>query len=317
MTFQIEVLLTENELAEQFLAALEQRHLPEKFFYWFPLSVKAWLDLCQGEQPYKNFSRSYQLVSRHAQAIARQSRAEKIEVVSLGAGQGDKDLLVLRGLEASGIKVRYRPVDPSQALLEMATQRAAAAGFPVRGLKAEVENPRTAEVLAPQSRDEPRLFLVLGNTLGVIDPLEFLRTLRALARREDRFLVDGEMFSAEDTLAGYDNPVNRRFAFAPLASVGLEDGRDGALIFTSETDARRDGLHRLSKHFRAARDLAIAVAGRRVGLASGETLAMHCSYKYARPTFLGLLREAGLEPLDEFLSEDERFLMVFAAPGAK
>lgn len=314
--FSIEVLLTENELAEEFLAALEQRYLPEKFFYWFTLSVKAWLDLCQGTQPYKNFSRSYELISRHAAEIARHSRSPTMEVVSLGAGQGDKDLLLLQALRERGVGVRYRPVDASQALLELALLRAAQAGLAARGLKADVEKPETADALAA-SADEPRIYLVLGNTLGVIDPLQFFQTLRGLLRRDDRLLVDGEIFCAEDTLAGYDNPVNRRFAFAPLASVGLEEGRDGALVFASEMDARRTGLYRVSKHFRAARDLAIPVAGRRVVLAAGEKIAMSCSYKYARAAFLAMVRETGFEPLGEYVSEDARFLMVLAAPAPR
>ena len=39
-------LLTENDLADEFVSAFRARRLPEKFFYWFPLSVRAWLALC-------------------------------------------------------------------------------------------------------------------------------------------------------------------------------------------------------------------------------------------------------------------------------
>ena len=100
---EIEVLLTENELAEQFLAALRNRYLPEKFFYWFPLSVRAWLNLCKSAGPYRNFSRSYELIRKHAVEIARQlagPSTKDLKVVGLGAGQGDKDLLVLEALRS-------------------------------------------------------------------------------------------------------------------------------------------------------------------------------------------------------------------------
>lgn len=313
---ELDVLLTESELAEEFLSALEQRYLAEKFFYWLPLSVKAWLDLCQGSQPYKNFSRSYELVFRYAAEIASHSRGAKVEVVSLGAGQGDKDLRVLQALRVSGATPRYRPVDASQALLELALARAAEEGFAARGLKADVGSRKTIEALAA-SAQEPRLYLVLGNTLGVIDPGEFLGLLRELLRPEDRVVVDGEIFSEQATMAGYDNPVNRRFAFAPLASVGLEEGRDGTLVFESQMDGRREGLHLVSKYFRAARRLEIPVAGRRVTLDAGETISMNSSYKYSRAAFLRMLREAGrFTSLGEYLSEDGHFLMVHAAPGS-
>ena len=36
-----QTLLTENALAEEFVSAFQERRLAEKFFYWFPLSVRA------------------------------------------------------------------------------------------------------------------------------------------------------------------------------------------------------------------------------------------------------------------------------------
>lgn len=319
--FAIEVLLTEQELTQEFLAALEKRYLPEKFFYWFPLSVQAWLDLCQDQAPYKNYARSFQLVAEHAAEIAREA-AGPVEVVSLGAGQGDKDLLVLEALRAcpersrgvAGRAVRYRPVDASQALLELAVSRAARAGITVRGLKADIETSATFDALAA-SAAEHRLYLVLGNSLGVMDPLSFLEKLRRLLRPLDQLLLDAELFNPAATMAGYDNPVNRRFAFGPLASLGLVEGRDGELVFSSETDARLEGLHQVSKHFRAARRLEISVAGRTVALETGETVLMNCSWKYSRAALARLLGEAGgLASLREFRSPDQGFVLVLARP---
>ncbi len=314
---RIDVLLTENKLAEQFLASLEQRYLPEKFFYWFPLSVRAWLELCQGAQPYKNFSRSYELMSRHAADVARAFGGTKVEVVSLGAGQGDKDLLMLDALRAAGRTPLYQPVDSSQALLELAVMRAAEAGFETRGLKADIADSHATDALRA-SADAPRLYLLLGNTLGAFDPPKLLAELRALLRPEDRLLLDGEIYNAQDTMPGYDNPVNRRFAFAPLASVGLEEGRDGALVFESATDSRLDGLHMVTKHFRAARSLAIPVGGQSVRLEAGERIVMSSSCKYSRAAFQRMLRESGgFQPLAEYLSADERFAMALVAPDSR
>ncbi len=316
---EIDVLLTEKKLAEDFLAGLERRYLAEKFFYWFPLSVKAWLDLCQGAQPYQNYTRSYQLVSKHAATLAERMPRDGLEVVGLAAGQGDKDLLVLEALGRSGRMPSYRPIDSSQGLLELAVARASDAGFPTRGLKADVEDPQT---LAWASRQDgppaqPRLYLLLGNSLGIIDPLKFLAWLRSAlrparaGRPQDLLVIDGELYSTETTLQGYDNPVNRKFAFAPLASLGLEEGRDGTLVFEDEKDRRLDGSHLVSKHFRAARRLKIPVAGQWVELQPGEKILMNASWKYSLEAFVKLIREtAEVRVLERFLSDDERFVMM-------
>jgi uncharacterized SAM-dependent methyltransferase len=223
-------------------------------------------------------------------------------------------VLLLEALRAEGAEVSYQPVDSSQALLEIALGSAAGNRFPACGLKADLADPRTARALAA-SAGGPRLYLVVGNTLGVTGPAQFLETLRAVLRPEDRVLVDGEIFDEQGTMAGYDNPVNRRFAFAPLASVGLEEGRDGELVFESRADAGLDGLHLVTKHFRASRTLDIRLAAERVTLSAGEKVEMSSSYKYSRGVFLSMLRETGgLEPLAEYVSDDKHFVMALARP---
>jgi len=123
----IHTLLTENALADEFVSAFHARRLPEKFFYWFPLSVRAWLALCS-DGAYSQF-RALALVDRAFQRGARALVSRRpLEVVSLGAGQGDKDLLLLEALRERGARVSYVPVDTSQALLEMACAGALAAG---------------------------------------------------------------------------------------------------------------------------------------------------------------------------------------------
>ena len=307
----IHVLLTENALADEFVSAFRARRLPEKFFYWFPLSVRAWLAVCS-DGAYRNFVRSRSLIARSAAELARLFPAAPLEVMSLGAGQGDKDLLLLEALRARGARATYVPVDTSQALLEMACGGALAAGFPAQGTKADLTNPTHLGALAADPETPPRLVLLLGNTLGAFDPIAEAGELAGLLRPGDALLLDGEIYAGDVTVAGYDNPLNRRFAWAPLNAVGISES-DGELVFAAADDARLPGLHLIPKHFQASRDVQALLGGEALSLARGERLAMSHSYKYAAETFLRILSGAGLVARWQGRSEDDRFLMVLAA----
>jgi len=308
----IHALLTENDLAAEFVAAVQQRRLPEKFFYWFPLSVRAWIALCS-DGAYRNFVRSRSLIARSRDELARLFSPAPLEVLSLGAGQGDKDLLILEALRENGVRVSYVPVDTSQALLEMACGGALGAGIPTQGIKADFTNPLHLQALTADPETPRRLVLLIGNTLGAFDPIAEARELAKLLRPGDALLVDGEIYAGDATVAGYDNPLNRRFAWAPLNAVGITDA-DGELVFEAADDPRLPGLHLIPKHFRAGRDVEPLLGGEVLRIGRGERLAMNHSYKYAADTFLRILSDAGLAVAWQGRSDDSRFLMVLATP---
>jgi uncharacterized SAM-dependent methyltransferase len=309
----IHALLTENDLADEFVAAIEARRLPEKFFYWFPLSVRAWLALCS-DGAYRNFERSRSLIARSAAELAELWPPGPLEVLSLGSGQGDKDMILLAALREHGVRVSYVPVDTSQALLELACGAALRARFPAQGIKADLTKPRHLEALAPEPETARRLGLLIGNTLGAFDPIADARRLAQLLRPGDALLVDGELYAGTATVAGYDNALNRRFAWAPLHAVGIREG-DGELVFEAQQDGRLPGLHLIAKHFHAGRDVAVQIGGDVVPLERGDRVQMSHSYKYTAETFLRILSDAGLAVRWQGRSDDQRFLMALVAPA--
>src|SRR6266498_72891 len=197
----IQVLLTETAIADEFVVSFRTRRLEEKFFYWFPLSVRAWLALCS-DGAYRNFVRSRSLIAQSAKDLGARLQSASLEVVSLGSGQGDKDLILLQHLVADGKRIRYVPVDASQALLEMACAGALQAGIWAQGIKADFNHAQHLAELAPGPETPPRLVMLLGNTLGAFDPIAEAGALAGLLRPEDRLLVDGEIYAGHQTVAG-------------------------------------------------------------------------------------------------------------------
>ena len=124
----IDILLSEEQIAQDFLDSLKKHDLPEKFFYWFPLSVRAWINLCKDGE-YRNYIRSHSLLEEHASKLVSMIPSKTVELISLGAGQGTKDFLILEELQKQDKLLNYRPVDASQGLLEIACRSAKEKNF--------------------------------------------------------------------------------------------------------------------------------------------------------------------------------------------
>ena len=80
---RIDVLLSEDHMAQSFMASLTRGELDEKFFYWFPLSVRAWLNLCS-DGAYRNFVRSHSVLQTYASDLVKGLPTGPIEGISLG-----------------------------------------------------------------------------------------------------------------------------------------------------------------------------------------------------------------------------------------
>jgi uncharacterized SAM-dependent methyltransferase len=300
----IEVLLTELEIANEFSESLEARDLPEKFFYWFPLSVRSWRALA-AEPLFTGLQKVWAAVSeRLPRALAHFDGS--VPVLSFGAGDGERDRVVLRGLRKASKDTRYFPVDASQTLLEIACAAAEDEEFETVGIKADISS-RMHLLLAADAAEAPRLFLMAGNTLGGFDPLDQIKNLSDAMRPGDLLVIDGAL----DTQTGDPLPQSEtemQFAFAPLATIGIS-AEDGRVRFEQKRDSRHPGLLMIAKHFQADRDVRISVASQDLAIARGERIFMNFRYQYSAAAFRWLIEDhAGLKIEESIESDDHRFI---------
>src|SRR5436305_366901 len=148
----IEVLLTEAEIAEEFVESIEARDLPEKFFYWTAPSVAAWRTLSAHSE--ETTRGTWSTLSAKAPDLTK-SFGKRVPVISLGAGDAVKDRQLLKSLSASGREVLYYPVDASQTLLEIACAGAEDDDCEAMGIKADISSPMHL-VLAADVSESPR-----------------------------------------------------------------------------------------------------------------------------------------------------------------
>lgn len=301
---KVEVLLTEAEIAQEFSDALEARDLPEKFFYWSPQSVQAWLALSH-DIAFESNLHSWNLLVADGEKLAGYFDSS-VAVVSLGAGDGAKDVLLLKALAEAKLDVEYFPVDASQSLLENACAAAEDAEIDTLGLKADISSP-VHLVLAADASESPKLYLLCGNTLGGFDPLDQIQHLTHCMKDCDRLIVDAEIHDGS-AMAARDSQVGRNFGFAPLASVGI--GPDhGDLKFELKHDERHEGLYLVTRHFHAHRDVEVSLPDREIMLPRGERVSLNFNYTYTPDAFRWVLTECGgLHILDEVPSPDGRFV---------
>ncbi len=308
--FSVQVLLREDEIAAGFEHSLARRFLDEKFFYWLPASVRAWVDLMSAPE-YRNANRALRLLQAYGGELVK-LWPEVDTLCGLGCGEGSKDKILLQAFAVAGRPLAYTAVDFSQALLELALAAADSSATELRGMKLDVMSDDHLRALAGQGR--ACVFATLGNTLGAFDPRQFPRRLRQIMRPADRALFDGEIFAGESTLTGYDNPTNRRFAFSPLAGIGLTE-QDGELKFElRQRSEGRAGLHEVAKYFVAGRDLDLRIGAFTTRLAKGEKLLMSSSLKYDEAVFFELIERGGFAVELRAKSEDGKFLLAAARP---
>lgn len=297
----IEVLLTEAEIAQEFADSLEARDLPEKFFYWTPLSVKRWKEL--SERSEGSLRATWESLAAKAAGLTAPFGA-KVPVISLGAGEGLKDRLFLRALVAAGREVKYFPVDASQTLLEMAVAGAEDDDVEVLGIKADIAS-HMHLVLAADVSEAPRIFLMVGNTLGGFDPMDQIKQVADVVQKGDILIIDARL---RDGAPLPPREEQQRFVFAPLEAAGVSPD-DGQVDFAENRDDRLDGLYMVTRRFQAARDLRFQAGGKEVPMARGERILLNFRYLYTAEAFRWLLTEhAGLRVVGEMNSPDGRFV---------
>ena len=297
----IEILLTEAEIADEFAEGLEARDLPEKFFYWTALSVRTWKDLSATAN--ESLRQTWDALALKAGELTK-SFGARVPVISFGAGDGSKDRIILKALRDAGREVKYFPVDASQTLLEIACAGAEDDDCEALGLKADISSP-VHLLLAADVSEPPRLFLMFVNTLVGFDPLDQMKHVAACLHAGDIVILDAQI---ADEGASEPSEAEKSFVFAPLASVGLS-ADVGELKFVENRDDRHEGLHLMTRRFQASKDLTMAASGREIHVERGERIFLNFRYRFTREALRWLLaKHADLKIMGEIPSADGRFV---------
>src|SRR5262245_60755520 len=220
------------------------------------------------------------------------------EIVEIGAGSSRKTQLLLDALGQHGGK-RFVPIDVSPAALAEAGERLVAR-YPwleVLGVVGDFERD-----LGAVPRSGARLVCFLGSTIGNLEAEErvpFLRCVRAMLERQDRFLLGVDLVKAQARLHA---------AYNDARGVTAEFNRNVLRVLNRELDGNLDPAafaHRAFYDPRLERIEMRLVALRRVEsrlarldlelvFEPGEELHTEISCKFRRESVAEAFRGAGL-----------------------
>lgn len=196
--------------------------IPPRYLYDSEVGTDYWVNLCSDPE-YSYFQTSHGFFHSNAGQLVRQIKdtiGAEFGFVSLGPGDGRKDLEILRACVNGKLNVVYHPYDVSPRMLGCTARTIRKLNAPAVPVSAVVgEFDEIAELKDGFAvRDAPRVISVLGNSLGnVSDELAFITNLRPLMRVGDLLLLEVRLTHGDEaTPPELSRPSARHFYISPL-----------------------------------------------------------------------------------------------------
>lgn len=205
------------------------RVLPTIYSYLTNAGYHNWLRLTE-DQSYDYYADSLKLFTEHDKSLATKIKGalnrDDIDMISLGPGDGRKDVVLLKALEkVFGVSdLYYYPFDVNPSMISHAMTAAGSQRrlkkMKVKAILADFDSlPEFSGIY--QYRDAPNLLSLLGNTLGNLpDDRGFLEQIYSGAMvRGDLLLLEVRKSQASDSTLRTE--ANMEFDFGPLEMLGI------------------------------------------------------------------------------------------------
>ena len=280
------------------LASLRTRRVNHKFHYDSVKQTQKWLALHEVHSPARYDAGCRSTYDLAFAETAAQIESRSVQVIGLGCGGGQKDVELIKQLQARGKKISYTPCDVSVAMVLVARQ-AALALVPGKDCSPLVCDLATAGDLQNHLATRHPSLVTFFGMIPNFEPRQILPKLAALLRPKDFLLFSANLAPGMDYAAGmkqilpqYDNPLTRDWLSAFLFDLGVE-ATDGKLRFTVETGGL--GLQRVVARFHFRHSRRIQVGDREFSFARGEAIRLFFSYRYTPARAAKLLAQHGLK----------------------
>jgi uncharacterized SAM-dependent methyltransferase len=290
-------LVNDEALERQLKRHLDRRELPDAFLYTGDGGAANWLTL-EASDRFPIAATLTRLMEEQASSIARRVGARH-SVVSIGAGDAQKEVLLLERLTDYALPVCYI-IDVSSRMVDEAIRNLSGLGIETKGAVAFCED---IDTLAP-NWDRPLLLGLLGNNFCNYDPSALLSLIHRNLVPADLFLFDCNLLPdqpedidrwVQEMEAVYNSPENVQFNMAPLVARGMDpDGCQFELkLITVNSPA--GPIYRTRKRIHVTQPAVVQCGNQTVHIAAGEVIEMGFTYKYRLDQLRQCLDENGFE----------------------
>jgi uncharacterized SAM-dependent methyltransferase len=294
------------------LASLRTRKVNHKFHYDSVKQTQKWLALHEAHSPARYDEDCLATYDRAFIAATSQIKPRRMLVLGLGCGGGQKDVRLLKLLQARGKKISYAPCDVGVAMTLVA-RKAALKVLPETNCFPFVCDLASADDLpAAFASRFPLHASRLVTFFGMIpnfEPQAILPRLASLVRPQDFLLFSANLAPGKNYTAGvkeilpqYDNAPTRDWLLTFLLDLGIERG-DGKLQFAIESGGF--GLKRVVARFHFIRGCRVQIESESFTFRRGESIRLFFSYRYTSALVRKALARHGLEVLDQWITQSE------------
>jgi L-histidine N-alpha-methyltransferase len=297
------------------------RSIPPKYFY-DERGSRLFDAICDLPEYYLTRAEE-SLLARYGEEIV--ARAEATALVEIGSGMARKTRRLIEALCARTATPRYVPFDIAREPIE-ASASALLTRYPqlsVCGVVGDFACDLPQLGLAAPTAAGPRLFALLGSTIGNLDEREAPRFVRAVAQLltdRDTFLLGVDLVKdarllhaayndAQGVTAAFNKNVLRVIS-RELDADFDERGFDHDAFYDSER--QRIEMHLVSQRLMAVRLGRIDMS---VELRAGERIMTEISRKFTRTSVERMLGLGGLRLREWYAAEDGAFALCVAGRG--
>jgi uncharacterized SAM-dependent methyltransferase len=289
------------------LESLRQRAVNHKFHYDSVKQTQRWLALHQAYSPSRNDVDCGATYDRAFEAAVAGLDSEKIHLIGLGCGGGQKDTRLLKLLKCRRKLGSYTPCDVSTAMVLTARQMALSALTEENCFPLVCDLLRADDLVSVLAVRHPALITFFG-MIPNFEPETILPKLGALIQNEDVLLFSANLAPGFDydtgvgkVLPQYDNQATRDWLLTFLFDLGVES-HDGMLNFTVE---QVGPLKRIAAYFEFTHERSLAVEDQKFDFRRGDRIRLFFSYRYTPALVCEVLTKHGLVVVDEWITKSE------------